>query len=119
MEPQLQLLELEPAVSRDDDLSVEHTALRQLRAERDDELGKIAIERLEIAALREDVVAVAEHERAEAVPLRLVDPSRPFRELVTRRGEHRLERRLEREAVHGVRRLAGLEHSLLLRDVVR
>ena len=48
----------------------------QLRAQRLDELGEVAVERLLVAALDEDLVAVAEDQHAKAVPLRLEDPGR-------------------------------------------
>ena len=41
------------------------------------QLGKVAIERPQVAALDVDVVAASEHDRAEAVPLRLVEARRP------------------------------------------
>ena len=49
-------------------------ALGQLRLQRVDELREVAIERLPVAALDEDFVAVAEDQRAKAVPLGLEDP---------------------------------------------
>ena len=55
----------------------------QLRRERLEQLGEVAVERIFVAALDEDLVAVAEHESAEAVPLGLEDP--PF----ARRGGRR------------------------------
>jgi hypothetical protein len=60
----------------DHDLAVEHAARRAAApAARSSQLGEVAVERLEVAALDVDVAAVAEDERAEAVPLRLVDPA--------------------------------------------
>ena len=40
-----------------------------------DELGEVAVHRLLVAALQQDLVAVAKHERAEAVPLGLEQPA--------------------------------------------
>ena len=75
MQPELERHEIESAFARDHDLAVEHTSLRQLRLERFDQLREIAVERLLVAALDEHLVAVAEDERAKAVPLGLEDPS--------------------------------------------
>ena len=66
--------------------------------ERLGQLGEVAVERLEVAALDVDLVAVAEDERAEAVPLRLEQPAVAGRQAVGRLGEHRLERGLEGQA---------------------
>ena len=43
------------------------------REQRVVQLGKVAIERPQIAALDEDLAAAAEHDRAETVPLGLVE----------------------------------------------
>ena len=71
MQAQLQRVEVEPARRRDDDLAVEHAAVRQRVEQRRVQLGKVAIERLEVAALDVDVAAAAKDDRAKAVPLRL------------------------------------------------
>ena len=68
-------LEVERAVAGDHDLAVEDAALGQLGPERLGELREVAVERLEVAALRVDLVAVAEDERPEAVPLGLELPA--------------------------------------------
>ena len=77
MEAQLQRLEVEPAVA------ARSRSRRRARSARGScalsgstQLGEVAVERLLVAALDEELVAVAEHERAEAVPLRLEDPAR-------------------------------------------
>ena len=71
MQPQLQGFEVEPMRPDDDDLPVEHAALRQHGLERLDQLRIVAGERLGVAALDEQVVAVTEDQCPEAVPLRL------------------------------------------------
>ena len=81
----------------DDDLAVEHAALGQGRAERIGQLREVAVERLEVAGLGVDLVAVAEDERPEAVPLGLEQPAVVGRQRVDGLGEHRLDRRLDRE----------------------
>ena len=57
------------------DLAVEHVAALGER-----ELGEVARHRLAAARLQEDLAAVDERERAEAVPLGLVDPAVAERE---------------------------------------
>ena len=83
MDPQEQGLEAERAVPGDDDLAVEDAALRQRGAQRLGQLREVAIQRLQVARLRVDLVAVAEDEGAEAVPFGLEQPA------VVRRGARR------------------------------
>ena len=59
-----------PSVVEEHDLAVEDVAARG-----EGELGEVARERLAVARLEVDVVAVDEGDRAEAVPLGLVDPA--------------------------------------------
>ena len=98
MQAHLQRVEVEPALAHDHDLAVHHAALGQARAEGGLELGEVAVERLQVAALDVEAVAVAEHDRAEAVPLRLEEPAVARGQLGRELGEHRLDRRLDREA---------------------
>ena len=81
----------------DHDLAVEHAALGQLRPERLEQLGEVTVERLFVAALDEDLVAVAEDERAKAVPLGLEDPAFAGGQLVDAFGEHRQDRWIDRK----------------------
>ena len=69
-------VEVEPVVGRDHDLAVDDRTVGQRGAQRLDELREVAGQRLLVAAAELDVVAVAEHDAAEAVPLRLVAPRR-------------------------------------------
>jgi len=65
-----------PSSLRINDLAVDHvTALGE------HQLGEIALQRLAVARLQVDLVAVHERERAKAVPLGLVGPSLPFGQL--------------------------------------
>ncbi len=100
MDPQQEGVEIERAVVRDHDLAVEDTSLRESRPERVGQLREVAIERLQVARLRVDVVAVAEDERPEAVPLGLEQPAVVARQRVGRLRQHRLDRGLEGEC-HG------------------
>jgi hypothetical protein len=97
MQPQLERIEVERRALRDHELAVEHAALRQLCQEDVDDLGEVSIQRLLVAALDEDLVPVAEHEDAEAVPLRLEDPLVAAGQLADALGEHRVHRRIDRE----------------------
>jgi len=68
-----QRVEVQPAVPRDDDLAVQHTAWRKLLPKRRDHLGEVPGERLAGTAADLDLVAVTEDDRPEAVPLGLVE----------------------------------------------
>ena len=78
-----------PARRRDHDLAVEHAARRELREQRLAQVGEVAVQRLLVAALEQQLVPVAEDERAKAVPLRLEDPVRAVGDPVRALGEHR------------------------------
>ena len=95
MKPQLQRVEIEPAVLGDHDLAIEHAAVRQLRAQRLEQLGKVAVQRFLVAALDQDLVAVAEDQRAKSVPLRFEDPVFACRQFIHALGEHRQHRRVD------------------------
>src|SRR5262245_12007028 len=97
VDAQLQRLEVESAVPRDHDLAVEHAAPRELRLERLAELREVAVERLLVAALQQELVAVAEDDHPESVPLRLEDPARAVRQLADAPGEHRQHGRADGE----------------------
>ena len=72
-------------------------ALGQGGAQRVRQLREVAIERLQVAGLDVDLVAVAEDDRAEAVPLGLEQPAVAIGQPVGRLGQHRLDRRIERQ----------------------
>src|SRR5581483_10002273 len=82
---------------RDHDLAVDHAAPGEILRERGNELREVAVERLLVAALDEDVLAVAKDERAESVPLRLEDPALARRQLADALGEHGEDRRIDRQ----------------------
>ena len=68
MQAHLQGIEVEPVRCGDHDLAVEHAAVGQTGPKRVVQLGKVAIERLEVAALDEDVVAAAKDDARESRP---------------------------------------------------
>ena len=91
MEPHLERVEIQAVGRRDDDLAVQHAALGQACQQRVVQLGKVAVEGTQVAALDEDLSPAAEDDRAEAVPFRLIQPPIASRELVRKLGQHRLD----------------------------
>ena len=76
----------------------ERAALAEKLAQRDLELGEVAAERLQVAALEVDLVAALPDQRTKPVPLRLVDKALALAGQLDRQlGEHRLDRRLKRQ----------------------
>ncbi len=99
-----QRIEVEAATARGghDDLAIDHTAVGQRGGERAQQLGEVPGERAFVAARQLDLVAVAEDDATEPVPLRFVEPAlgrtgRCDRDPLGRLGEHRGDRRTERE----------------------
>ena len=84
-------LEVEPALAGDHDLAVGDAPLGEAGEERTRQLGKIAIQRLELARLQVQLRSVAKHERTEAVPLRLEEPAVAVGQALGELGEHRLD----------------------------
>ena len=74
----------------DHDLPVDHAAWWQAARDRSDQLGEVPGHRPFVAAADLHLVAVAEHDRAEAVPLRFVPHA--VRYLGDRSGQHRRHR---------------------------
>ena len=93
MQSQLQGIEVEAARRGDDDLAVNDAVVREARQQRVVQLGKIPIERPQVAALDEHLAAAAKDNGAKAVPLRLVQERAAGRQRVRELGEHRLDRR--------------------------
>src|SRR6185295_10313433 len=81
VEPQLQGVEVQSARRGDDDLAVQYCTGGEPGEQRVVQLRKIPIQRSQVAALDEDVRGPAEDNRAESVPLRLVQERIPGREL--------------------------------------
>src|SRR6266571_8226034 len=95
-------------LSRVHDLPVDDAARGKAGQKGRLELGEVTIEGFQVAALKVETVAVAEHDGAEPVPFRLEEPAIALRQL--RRGlrQHRLDRRLDREShPHGPQRGRG------------
>ena len=96
----LEGVEVQPGRTRHDELAVHDAALGQGGLQRRRELGEVAGEGALVPAPQLHLVAVAEHDAPEAVPLGLEQPSLPDREVGGRLGQHRSERRHDRQS-HG------------------
>jgi hypothetical protein len=83
--------EVEAAVGGDDDLAVDDRARREVAPDGGHQLGEVARQRSLFAAADLDLVAIAEHDRAKAVPLGLVELA--WRNCRHRLGQHRRDRR--------------------------
>lgn len=93
MKPVLEGVELlAPSGPEDDQLAVDDVA-----AAGELDLGEVAPQGLAVARLEEDVVAVDEGERPEAVELRLERPAVTLRQLLSRQGELGSYRRIQGE----------------------
>jgi hypothetical protein len=79
MQSQLQRVEIEPLRRRDDDLAVDDATGGQQTKQRLVQLGKVAVQRPQIAALDEHIVITSKDDGAEPVPLRLVEQVAVFR----------------------------------------
>src|SRR5687768_12312159 len=95
MNPKEHRFEIESRAADDHDLAVDDASLRQHCGQRLDELREVAIHRLGVTALQKDLVPIAKHDRAEAVPLRLEQPPLSIGKSCCRGGKHGLEGRIE------------------------
>src|SRR5690606_6775704 len=98
VDPLGQRVEVQPLIARDHDLPVQHAPLGHPLPQRRHDLGKVPGQRLAGAAAQLHLVPVAEDDRPEAVPLRLVLHAR--RDLRHGPGEHRLHGR-HHGKIHG------------------
>ena len=87
----LQRLEVQAVIGGDDDLAVDHAALRQLGLDRRDQLGEVAGHRPLVATAQLDLIAVTETDRPESIPLGFIRGIRGDR--LDRLGQHRRDRR--------------------------
>ena len=85
---------LETSRPGNDNFAVDHAVRRQLCEQSVVEFGEVTVERFEITALDEEVVAgAAKHNGSESVPLRLEEVARSHRNLFGHLGKHRLDGR--------------------------
>ena len=95
MNAKLKRIEIQSAVSCDDDLTVENTLVRKLLPQGIDQFRKISIQRLLIAALNEKFVFVPENQRPKPIPLWLINPFRPGGQLIDPLGQHGTDGRVD------------------------
>src|SRR5687767_12292636 len=98
MDSKKERFEVESGGADDYDLAIDHASVRKDGREWFDELREIAVHRLLIATLQEDLATVAKNDRSEAIPLWLELPAVANRQSISRRGQHRSERRIEGQA---------------------
>ena len=99
MESHLERVEVEPTRRGDHDLAIHHRPPGQTGQKGGVQLGKVAVERPQVAALNEHVVRAAKDDRPEPVPFRLVEKGVAGGELCGELGEHRLDWRRDRKRV--------------------
>lgn len=90
-------VEVEAMGAGDDNLAIEDALRRELGEERGAEFGEVAVERLGVAALDQEVVPGAEDEGAKAVPLGLEEPVAGGGDGIDALGEHGEDRVGKRE----------------------
>src|SRR5579871_3861722 len=101
MKTQLERVEIQAAALCNHDFTIEHATGRQLRAQRFDQLRKVAIQWFLIAALNLDFVSITKDQGAKTVPLGLENPVSLNRQIVHSLGEHRQYRRIDSQ-VHAL-----------------
>src|ERR1700677_685505 len=94
MQAQLQGIKIKPIIFDDDHLSIEHTTCGQRSPQWFQQLRKVPIEWFFVAALDENLISVAKHQRAKAIPLGLENPIALGGQFVNSFREHRLYRRI-------------------------
>src|SRR5690348_15939061 len=103
MQSQLQCVEIESALGRDYDLTIDYRILGDALEQSVVQLRKVAIERSRVAALNVERVCLPEYDRPEAVPLRFVEIIADG-QLIRELGEHGFDWRFQGRGVTPVRR---------------
>ena len=78
----------------DDHLSIEHTPRGQRSAQWFEQLRKVTVEWFSVAALDENLISIAKHQRAKTIPLGLENPIAFGGQFVYPFREHRQDRRI-------------------------
>src|SRR5271168_5054648 len=94
MQTQLQSIKIKPIILNDDYLSIEHTTCGQCSAQRLQQFRKVTIEWFFVAALDENLISIAKHQRAKTIPLGLENPIALGGQFVDSFREHRQDRRI-------------------------
>ena len=94
MDSLLKGVEVEPVAVRvgEHDLTVDDDTRTERIGERLEQFGEVAVERAIVAAQQHDLIAVAEHDATEPVPLRLEAPTVAVGDRPRQLGQHRIER---------------------------
>src|SRR6516164_11484383 len=116
MQPQLQQIEIEAARCNDNDFPVEYATRGQRLLQGLKQIGEVAVQRLLIAALDVDFVAVAKDQGSESIPLGLEDPVVSGGQLVNPLGEHGQNRRIYGK-IHDSRIVAEIAKVAMTRRV--
>src|SRR5689334_1882265 len=97
MKTQLERVEVERSLLRDHDFTIEHATSRELFQDWINQFGKIAVQRLLVAALNENLFAVAKDERTKTIPLGFEDPCACFGQFADALCKHWKNRRVNWE----------------------
>src|SRR5690242_16932697 len=119
MKTQLERVEIECTLLRDHDFTIEHATSWKLLQDWIDQFGKVAVQRLLVAALNKNLFAVAKDERTKAIPLGFEDPRACFWQLADAFCKHWKNRRVNWELHNLFRhRLHGLIVAVRVRGSV-
>src|ERR1700683_2450792 len=100
MQPQLQRIKIEPIIFDDDHLSIEHTTFGQRRAQWFQQLRKVTMEWVSVAAFDENLICIPKPQGTKAVPLRLENPIALCGQFIHPFREHRQDRRIYWKGPH-------------------
>src|SRR5205814_6140392 len=88
MKTQLQRVKTKRRSLNDHDFAIEHAAGRQGRTQWIEQVGEITVQRLFVAALNQNLVAIAKYQGAKAIPLGFKHPIISGRQVAYPLGEH-------------------------------
>src|ERR1700677_1180855 len=94
METKLKQVEVQASLVGDHEFSIQHATRWQLRPQRLDHLRKISVQRLLVAALKQDPLSLSKNQHPKAVPFGLEDPVTALRQFSSSLGEHWYDRRI-------------------------
>ena len=98
MKPKLQRVEVQAVRRRDHDFAVDDRVRREQAKTGVMQIGEVAIERAQVAALNEDIRFATKDNRAKAVPFRFIQETAAGRKRFGKLGQHRLDRRRDRKS---------------------
>src|SRR2546421_8889847 len=112
MDPELQCLKVEPLTLSYYQFTIQHAAHRQLLPQRFEQFREITVQRFFVATLYQDLVPIAEDQRAKSIPFRLEHPPLAGGYLGNSLREHRQNRR-----IHGKLHVSNLLPSTAIRKL--